>query len=96
MKLLKSLFFIGLTGLFSVSALADGHGKKMDKAATYDCETLLAEDYSLVPVVVGYIVGVYGIAQVDALDPVEIDDIISECQKAPKSKVAAVAKKVAQ
>ncbi|MCL1124543.1 HdeA/HdeB family chaperone [Shewanella surugensis] len=57
------------------------------------CQDFLQVDDDLVPVVVGYIVGVndagnVNIVEVDELDNVEVDDVVDFCKQNPKAKVS--------
>ncbi|MGR5068199.1 MULTISPECIES: hypothetical protein [Vibrio] len=75
--------------LMGTPVLADNH----TNAADMDCSVLLVQDYSVIPVAVGYIVSAHSITEIDQLDPVEIDDIVEGCQKQPQAKVSEIAKK---
>lgn len=88
MKVLASVIGASFL-LMGTPALADNHAK----AADMDCSVLLAQDYSVIPVAVGYIVSAHSITEIDQLDPVEIDDIVEGCQKQPQAKVSDIAKK---
>ena len=86
----KALILIGSAlAITSFASLADNHSSKTD----IDCAVLLEQDYSIVPVAIGYVVAKNSITEIDQLDPVEVDDIYEACQKNPKSKVSDVAKK---
>ncbi|KAB2825053.1 hypothetical protein [Aliivibrio finisterrensis] len=94
MDLKKSLLLgtmIAATSFLTVAA----DSSKMKAPEDITCAGLIDQDYSLVPVTIGYIVSAHNITEIDALEPVEIDDIVAECQKASNKnkKVSAVAKK---
>ncbi|NLS11873.1 hypothetical protein HGP28_03075 [Vibrio sp. SM6] len=91
---IKALAVGAMLASASFFSLADGHAAKpATMTVDMDCEVLLGQDYSLVPVAIGYIVSANSITEIAQLDPVEVDDIVEACQQAPKSKVSDVVKK---
>lgn len=75
--------------LMGTPVLADNNAK----AADMDCSVLLAQDYSVIPVAVGYIVSAHSITEIDQLDPVEIDDIVEGCQSSLKRRSVTLQRK---
>ncbi|WP_299494859.1 HdeA/HdeB family chaperone [uncultured Shewanella sp.] len=63
------------------------------KVKDLKCEDFLQVDDDLVPVVVGYLVGVddagnVDVVEVDELDNVQVDDVVDFCKNKPKAKVS--------
>lgn len=94
---LKNLTFIALA--LSIIPVAQAKSTEGTKAKDMTCEQFLTVDYETIPVVVGYLYNYYestgdiDVVEVDALDDVDVDEIIDFCQKNPKQKVASAQNK---
>lgn len=92
MKTIASIAFCTSLMLAGSPAMADtSTSTAATPAEDMDCSVLLTQDYSVIPVVIGYIISANSITEIDQLEPVEIDDIVEACQKQPQSKVSKVA-----
>ncbi|MGS0681436.1 HdeA/HdeB family chaperone [Shewanella sp. 125m-7] len=94
---LKNLALIALA--LSIAPIAQADAAKGTKAKDMTCAQFLEVDYETIPVVVGYLysynesTGDFDMIEIDALDDVDVDDIIDFCQKNPTAKASAAVKK---
>jgi hypothetical protein len=95
--ILKNVLFIAMALAIIPAAQADTD--KGTKAKDMTCLQFLAVDYETIPVVVGYLYsynewsGNMDAVAIDAIEDVDVDDVIDYCQKNPTAKVSSAAKK---